>query len=140
MLTPKRQKYRKHHRGRRKGTARRGATLSQGEFGLQALEPCWVTSRQIEAARVAITRTAHRGGKVWIRLFPDKTVTETPPETRMGSGKGAPTFWVAVVKPGRIMFEIAGVPPEVAREALRKAGHKLPTKTKIVARESEQHA
>lgn len=140
MLMPKRVKHRKQQRGRMKGLAYRGSGLNQGEFGLQALEPAWISSRQIEAARVAITRTAHRGGKVWIRIFPDKPVTETPPETRMGSGKGAPAFWVAVVKPGRVMFEIAGVPEEVAREALRKAGHKLPIKTRIVTREAEQHA
>lgn len=140
MLMPKRTKHRKHQRGRMRGTAYQGCTLNQGEFGLQALEPCWITSRQIEAARVAITRTAHRGGKVWIRIFPDKPVTQTPPETRMGSGKGTPAFWVAVVKPGRIMFEMAGVDEAVAREALRKAGHKLPIATRIVSRESEQHA
>ncbi len=137
MLMPKRQKHRKHHRGRMTGLARRGSSLNQGEYGLQALEPCWMTSRQIEAARVAITRTAHRGGKVWIRVFPDMPVTETPPETRMGKGKGTPAFWVAVVKPGRILFEIAGVPSDVAHEALRKAGHKLTIKTKIVTREGE---
>lgn len=137
MLMPKREKYRKQHRGRMKGVARRGASLNQGDWGLQALEPCWLTSRQIEAARVAITRTAHRGGKVWIRVFPDKPVTETPPETRMGKGKGTPAYWVAVVKPGRILFEIGGVEPEIAKEAFRKAGHKLPIRTKVVTREGE---
>lgn len=135
MLMPKREKHRKHHRGRMRGTARRGSTLNQGEYGMQAVEPCWLTGRQIEAARVAITRTAHRGGKVWIRVFPDKPVTETPPETRMGKGKGTPTYWAAVVKPGRIIFEIGGVPEDIAREAFRKAGHKLPIKTKVVSRE-----
>ncbi len=137
MLMPKRQKHRKHHRGRMRGLAYQGCELELGDYGLMATEPGWINSRQIEAARVAITRTAHRGGKVWIRIFPDKPVTETPPETRMGKGKGAPAFWVAVVKPGRIMFEIGGVPPEVAREALRKASHKLPIATKIATREDE---
>jgi large subunit ribosomal protein L16 len=137
MLMPKRVKHRKQSRGRMRGKAYRGCTLNQGEFGLQALEPAWINSRQIEAARVAITRTAHRGGKLWIRIFPDKPVTETPPETRMGSGKGSPTYWVAVVKPGRIMFEVAGMAPEVALEALRKASHKLPIHTKVVQREAE---
>ncbi len=137
---PKRQKHRKQHRGRMTGLARRGNEINQGEFGLQALEPGWITSRQIEAARVAVTRTAHRGGKLWIRIFPDKPVTETPPETRMGSGKGSPAFWVAVVKPGTIMFEVSGMAEEVAKEAFRKAGHKLPIKTRIVTREVEQGA
>ena len=137
MLMPKREKHRKHHRGRMRGTARRGATLNQGDHGLQALEPGWITSRQIEAARVAITRAASRGGKMWIRIFPDKPVTEKPPETRGGKGKGAPAYWVAVVKPGRMMFEVAGLPDEVAREALSKASHKLPIRTKIVAREGD---
>ncbi|MBP8952968.1 MAG: 50S ribosomal protein L16 [Armatimonadetes bacterium] len=137
MLMPKRTKHRKHHRGRRTGIARRGATLNQGEHGLQALEPGWITSRQIEAARVAITRTAARGGKLWIRIFPDHVVTEKPPETRGGKGKGSPAYWVAVVKPGRIMFEVAGLPRELAREALRKASHKLPIAVKIVSREEE---
>ncbi len=137
MLMPKREKHRKHHRGRMRGTARRGATLNQGDYGLQALEPGWLSSRQIEAARVAITRTAARGGKVWIRIFPDKPVTEKPPETRGGKGKGTPAYWVAVVKPGRIMFEVAGLDFETAEEALRKASHKLPIKTKMVAREGE---
>ena len=135
MLMPKRQKYRKQQRGRMRGLARRGSEINQGEFGLQVLEPGWITSRQIEAARVAVTRTAHRGGKLWIRIFPDKPVTETPPETRMGSGKGSPAFWVAVVRPGTIMFEVAGMPEEIAREAFRKAGHKLPVKTRVIARE-----
>ena len=120
-----------------RGTPRRGCNLNQGDYGLQAVEPGWLTSRQIEAARVAITRTASRGGKMWIRIFPDKPVTETPPETRMGKGKGAPTYWVAVVKPGRIMFEVAGLDEPVAREALEKASHKLPIRTKMVSREGE---
>jgi large subunit ribosomal protein L16 len=137
MLMPKRTKHRKQQRGRMRGLAYRGSDLNQGEYGLQALEPAWISSKQIEAARVAITRTAHRGGKLWIRIFPDKPVTETPPETRMGSGKGTPAFWAAVVKPGRIMFEIGGMPDDVAREALRKAAHKLPIRTKIVSREAE---
>jgi large subunit ribosomal protein L16 len=137
MLMPKRTKHRKQQRGRMRGLAYRGSDLNQGEYGLQALEPAWISSKQIEAARVAITRTAHRGGKLWIRIFPDKPITETPPETRMGSGKGTPAFWAAVVKPGRIMFEIGGMPDDVAREALRKAAHKLPIRTKIVSREAE---
>ena len=137
MLMPRREKYRKQHRGRMKGLARRGSSISQGDFGMQAAQPCWLTSRQIEAARVAISRTAHRGGKVWIRVFPDKPVTAKPPETRMGKGKGSPAFWVAVVKPGRILFEIGGVSEDVAREAFRKAGHKLPIKTKFVSREDD---
>jgi len=141
MLMPKRVKWRKQHKAPYDdGQASRGNEVFYGEFGLQALEGAWITDRQIEAARVALTRSIKRGGKVWIRIFPDKPVTETPPETRLGSGKGAPAFWVAVVKPGRVMFEIAGVPEEVAREALRKAGHKLPIKTRIVTREAEQHA
>jgi len=131
---PKRVKYRKPHRGRRKGTATRGAEIFYGEHALQALEPAWVTDRQIEAARIALARHTKRGGKVWIRIFPDKAVTAKPAETRMGSGKGAPEYWVAVVKPGRIMFEIAGVPADVAREAMRLASHKLPLKTRIVSR------
>jgi len=137
MLLPKRVKYRRVHRGRLKGKATRGNTVTYGDFGLQALEPAWITSNQIEAARVAMTRYTKRGGKVWIKIFPDKPITEKPAETRMGSGKGSPEFWVAVVKPGRIMFEIAGVSEEVAREALRLASHKLPIKTKIVARTEE---
>ena len=137
MLLPKRVKYRRGHRGRMTGKATRGNTIAYGEFGLQALEPAWITSNQIEAARIAMTRYTKRGGQVWIKIFPDKPVTKKPAETRMGSGKGSPEFWVAVVKPGRIMFEIAGVSEEVAREALRLASHKLPIKTKIVARTEE---
>ncbi len=137
MLMPKRVKYRRVHRGRMKGKATRGNTVTYGEFGLQATEPCWITSNQIEAARIAMTRYTKRGGQVWIKIFPDKPVTEKPAETRMGSGKGSPEYWVAVVKPGRVMFEIAGVPEETAREAMRLAGHKLPCKTKIVKREAE---
>ena len=135
MLLPKRVKYRRVHRGRLKGKATRGNTVTYGDFGLQALEPAWITSNQIEAARVAMTRYCKRFGKVWIKIFPDKPITEKPAETRMGSGKGSPEYWVAVVKPGRVMFEIAGVSEEVAREALRLASHKLPIKTKIVAKE-----
>ena len=135
MLLPKRVKYRRVHRGRLKGKATRGNTVTYGDFGLQALEPAWITSNQIEAARVAMTRYTKRGGKVWIKIFPDKPITEKPAETRMGSGKGSPEYWVAVVKPGRVMFEIAGVSEEGAREALRLASHKLPIKTKIVAKE-----
>ena len=134
MLLPKRVKYRRVHRGRMKGKASRGNFVSYGEYGLQATEPAWITSNQIEAARIAMTRYTKRGGKVWIKIFPDKPVTKKPAETRMGSGKGSPEFWVAVVKPGRVMFEIAGVPEETAREALRLAMHKLPIKCKIVSR------
>ena len=134
MLMPKRTKYRKQQRGRMKGKASRGATVAFGEYGLKALEPAWITSRQIEAARVAINRHIKRGGRVWIRIFPDKPVTKKPAETRMGKGKGAPEYWVAVVKPGRILFEIEGVPEETAREAIRLASHKLPIKTKFVTR------
>ena len=137
MLLPKRVKYRRVHRGRMTGKATRGNKIAYGEFGLQALEPGWITSNQIEAARIAMTRYTKRGGQVWIKIFPDKPVTKKPAETRMGSGKGSPEFWVAVVKPGRIMFEIAGVSEEVAREALRLASHKLPIKAKIVARTEE---
>ncbi len=137
MLMPKRVKYRRVHRGRMKGKALRGNTVSNGEWGLQATEPCWITSNQIEAARIAMTRYTKRGGKVWIKIFPDKPVTEKPAETRMGSGKGSPEYWVAVVKPGRVMFEIAGVPEETAREALRLASHKLPCKSKVIKREAE---
>jgi len=137
MLLPKRVKYRKQMRGRMKGKATRGNTVTYGEYGLQALEPAWVTSNQIEAARIAMTRYTKRGGKVWIKIFPDKPVTAKPAETRMGSGKGSPEYWVAVVKPGRVLFEIAGVTEDIAREALRLAGHKLPMKTKIVKRETE---
>ena len=136
MLTPKRVKYRRVHRGRMTGKATRGNTVSYGQFGLQSTEPGWVTSNQIEAARIAMTRYTRRGGKVWIKIFPDKPVSKKPAETRMGSGKGSPEYWVAVVKPGRIMFEISGVSEEVAREALRLAGHKLPVKTKFVKRET----
>jgi large subunit ribosomal protein L16 len=135
MLMPKKVKYRKQQRCRMKGIATRGNELSLGEFGLQALEPGWVTSRQIEAARIAMTRYTKRGGNVWIRIFPDKPVTKKPAETRMGSGKGAPEYWVSVVKPGRIMFEIGGIPEDVAREALRLAGHKLPIRTKFISKE-----
>ena len=137
MLMPKRVKHRKQHRGRRTGMALRGSLVSFGEFGLQALEPTWLDSRQIEAARRAITGHIKRGGKVWIRIFPDKSVTSKPAETRMGSGKGAPDHWVAVIKPGRMLFEIAGVREEVAAEAMRKAGHKLPIRTRFVARLAE---
>ncbi len=135
MLIPKRVKYRKQQRGRMKGKAQRGNTIDFGEYGLQALEPAWITNRQIEAARVAMTRYIKRGGKVWIKIFPDKPVTAKPAETRMGSGKGAPEYWVAVVKPGRVMFEMAGVSEDVAREAMRLASHKLPIKCKVVTRE-----
>ena len=135
MLLPKRVKYRRVHRGRMKGKATRGNTVTYGQFGLQALEPAWITSNQIEAARIAMTRYIKRGGQVWIKIFPDKPVTEKPAETRMGSGKGSPEYWVAVVKPGRVMFEIAGVPEETAREALRLASHKLPVKCKFVKKE-----
>jgi len=132
MLLPKRVKYRKQMRGRMTGKASRGTVVNYGDYGLQALEPAWITSRQIEAARVAMTRYTKRGGKVWIKIFPDKPITQQPAETRMGKGKGSPEYWVAVVKPGRVMFEIAGVSEEVAREALRLASHKLPIKTKMV--------
>ncbi|MBR4112469.1 MAG: 50S ribosomal protein L16 [Ruminiclostridium sp.] len=135
MLLPKRVKYRRQQRGRLTGKALRGNTVSNGEFGLQATEPAWITSRQIEAARIAMTRYIKRGGQVWIKIFPDKPVTEKPAETRMGSGKGSPEYWVAVVKPGRVMFEIAGVSEEVAREAMRLAMHKLPIKCKFVKKE-----
>ena len=135
MLMPKRVKYRKVQRGRMTGTASRGNKVAYGDYGIQALEPGWITGNQIEAARVAMTRYTKRGGKVWIKIFPDKPITEKPAETRMGSGKGSPEYWVAVVKPGRVMFEIAGVSEEVAREALRLASHKLPIKTKIVSKE-----
>lgn len=134
LLAPSRTKYRKQHRGRMKGTAHRGNTLAFGEFGLQALEPVWLEARQIEAARIALTRYMKRGGKVWIRVFPDKPVTGKPAETRMGSGKGAVDHWVAVVKPGRIIFEIGGVSEEVAKEAVRLAGHKLPVATRFITR------
>ena len=137
MLMPKRVKYRRVHRGRMTGKAMRGNTLAYGEYGLQAMEPGWITSNQIEAARIAMTRFTKRSGQVWIKIFPDKPVTKKPAETRMGSGKGSPEYWVSVVKPGRIMFEIAGVSEEVAREALRLASHKLPIKTKVMARTEE---
>ena len=132
MLLPKRVKYRRVQRGRLKGVAHRGNKVNYGDFGLQALEPAWITSRQIEAARIAMTRYIKRGGKVWIKIFPDKPITEKPAETRMGSGKGSPEYWVAVVKPGRVMFEIAGVAEDVAREAMRLAANKLPIKCKFV--------
>ena len=135
MLLPKRVKYRRVHRGRMTGKATRGNKITYGEFGLVATEPAWITSNQIEAARIAMTRYTKRGGQVWIKIFPDKPVTQKPAETRMGSGKGSPEYWVAVVKPGRVMFEIAGVPEETAREALRLASYKLPIKSKIVKRE-----
>ena len=138
MLMPKRVKHRKQFRGRLTGSAQRGNKVTYGEFGLQALEPAWITSNQIEAARIAMTRYTKRGGQVWIKIFPDKPITEKPAETRMGSGKGSPEYWVAVVKPGRIMFEIGGVAEEVAREALRLAMHKLPIKCKFVVREKEE--
>lgn len=137
MLSPRRTKFRKQHRGRMTGNAYRGNTITFGDFGLQAIEPCWITSRQIEAARRAITRYVRRGGKIWIRIFPDKPVTQRPAETRMGSGKGNPEYWVAVVKPGRIMFEIVGIPEETAREAMRLAAQKLPIKTKFITRSEE---
>ena len=136
MLMPKRVKRRRVHRGRMKGVALRGNTITYGEYGLVASEPAWVTSNQIEAARIAMTRYIKRGGKVWIKIFPDKPVTEKPAETRMGSGKGSPEYWVAVVKPGRVMFEIAGVDEATAREALRLAMHKLPLKCKIAKKET----
>jgi large subunit ribosomal protein L16 len=136
VLAPKRIKYRKQQRGRRKGKAQRGNHVSFGEYGLKAMEACWMTSRQIEAARVAMTRYIRRGGKVWIRIFPDKPVTKKPAETRMGKGKGAPEFWAAVIRPGRILFEIEGVSETMAKEALRLASHKLPIKTHFVRRET----
>ena len=135
MLMPKRVKYRKMQRGRMKGVATRGNVVSDGEFGLQALEPAWITANQIEAARIAMTRYIKRGGQVWIKIFPDKSVSKKPAETRMGSGKGSPEYWVAVVKPGRVLFEIAGVSEELAREAMRLASHKLPIATKFITRE-----
>ncbi|MEG2083232.1 MAG: 50S ribosomal protein L16 [Oscillospiraceae bacterium] len=135
MLLPKRVKYRRVHRGRMKGKALRGNTVTYGEYGLQALEPGWIKSNQIEAARIAMTRYIKRGGQVWIKIFPDKPVTEKPADTRRGSGKGSPEYWVAVVKPGRVMFEIGGVDEESAREAIRLAAHKLPIKCKFVKKE-----
>ena len=134
MLMPKRVKYRKQQRGRMRGKAYRGGTVTFGEFGLQALEPAWVTNRQIEAARVAITRSIKRGGKMWIRIFPDKPVTKKPAETRMGKGKGAPEFWVASIRPGRIMFELEGISREAAKDAMRLGASKLPIKTRFVER------
>ena len=135
MLMPRRVKYRRVHRGRMKGKALRGNRVSNGEFGLVALEPAWVTSNQIEAARIAMTRYTKRGGKVWIKIFPDKPVTEKPAETRMGSGKGSPEYWVAVVKPGRVMFEMEGISEDMAKEAMRLAMHKLPMKCRFVTKE-----
>lgn len=135
MLLPKRVKYRRVHRGRMTGTATRGNKVTYGDFGLVALEPAWITSNQIEAARIAMTRFVKRGGQVWIKIFPDKPITEKPAETRMGSGKGSPEYWVAVVKPGRVMFEMGGIPEDVAREAMRLAMHKLPIKCKFVKKE-----
>ncbi len=137
MLLPKRVKYRRVHRGRLTGKAYRGNTVSYGDFGLQALEPAWITSNQIESARIAMTRYIKRGGQVWIKIFPDKPITEKPAETRMGSGKGSPEYWVAVVKPGRVLFEIKGVPEETAREAMRLAMHKLPIKCKFITKEEQ---
>jgi large subunit ribosomal protein L16 len=136
MLAPKRIKHRKQQRGRMTGAAQRGNEISFGQFGLKAMEPCWMTNRQIEAARVAITRHIKRGGKVWIRIFPDKPVTQKPAETRMGKGKGNPEFWVAVIHPGRILFEVEGVPEDIAREGMRLAANKLPIKTRFVSRET----
>jgi len=135
MLQPKRVKYRKEHRGRRRGYSKGGTRVEFGEYGLKALERGWITNRQIEAARIAMTRKIKRGGKVWINIFPDKPYTKKPAETRMGSGKGSPEGWVAVVKPGRVMFELSGVPEDLAKEAMRLAGHKLPVRTKFVMRE-----
>ena len=137
MLMPKRVKFRRVQRGRLKGKALRGNTVSNGKYGLVATEPAWITARQIEAARIAMTRYIKRGGKVWIKIFPDKTITEKPAETRMGSGKGSPEYWVAVVKPGRVMFEMDGVAEDVAREAMRLASHKLPIKTKFMVKNEE---
>ncbi len=138
MLMPKRTKFRRVQRGRMKGKATRGNFISNGSYGLQALEPGWITSNQIEAARIAMTRYIKRGGQVWIKIFPDKPVTEKPAETRMGSGKGSPEYWVAVVKPGRVMFEMDGVPEEIAREAIRLASHKLPIKCKFVKKDDQE--
>ena len=138
MLMPKKQKFRRVHRGRRRGLSSGHTDVHFGEYGIQALEPGWITARQIEAARIAMTRAIKRGGKVWINVFPDKSYTKKPAETRMGSGKGNPEGWVAVVKPGRVMFELSGVPEPLAREAMRLAGHKLPVKTRFVQREGSQ--
>ena len=135
MLMPKKTKHRKMHRGRRRGLAKGGTQVTFGDYGIQATTEGWITARQIESARIAITRTIKRGGKVWINIFPHKPVTAKPAETRMGSGKGSPEFWVAVIKPGRVLFELSGVSEELAREAMRKAGHKLPVRTKFVMRE-----
>ena len=140
MLMPKRVKRRRVHRGRMKGTAQRGNRIAYGDIGLVATEPAWVTSNQIEAARIAMTRYIKRGGQVWINIFPDKPVTEKPAETRMGSGKGAPEYWCAVVKPGRVLFEMKGVPEETAREALRLASHKMPIRCKFIKREDNQES
>ena len=137
MLMPKRVKYRKQFRGRMKGKSNSGNKIAHGQYGLVALEPAWITNRQIEAARIAMTRYIRRGGQVWIKIFPDKPVTAKPAETRMGSGKGSPEYWVAVVKPGRVLFEMAGVPREIAAEAMRLAGHKLPIKTKLIENEGQ---
>ena len=137
MLMPKKVKYRKQQRGKRRGLAYRGSELKFGDFGLKAMEVAWITDRQIEASRVAMTRTIKRGGKVWIRVFPDKPITKKPAETRMGKGKGAPEGWVAVVRPGKIMFEMEGVPVEIAREAMRLASHKMPIRTKFITRDGE---
>ena len=136
MLMPKRVKYRKAHRGRMKGKAKAGTTVAFGQYGLMALEPAWITSQQIESSRVALTRFIKKGGKLWVRIFPDKPVTKKPAETRMGKGKGAPDHWVAVVKPGRIMFELEGVPTDTAKKAMTLAAHKLPILTKFIQRES----
>ena len=138
MLTPKRVKHRKQFRGRMTGKALRGNTVTYGEFGLQSTEPCWITSNQIEAARIAMTRYIKRGGQVWIKIFPDKPITEKPAETRMGSGKGSPEYWVAVVKPGRVMFEMDGVAEDIAKEAMRLASHKLPIKCKFMKKEEAE--
>jgi large subunit ribosomal protein L16 len=138
MLMPKRVKRRKQHRGRMKGKALRGNKITYGDFAIQALEPAWITANQIEAARIAMTRYIKRGGQVWIKIFPDKPITQKPAETRMGSGKGSPEYWVAVVKPGRVMFEISGISEEVAREAMRLAQHKLPIKTKFITRKDQE--
>ena len=138
MLMPKRVKYRRVHRGRMTGKALRGNTISYGDYAIQALEPCWMTANQIESARRAMTRYIKRGGKIWIKVFPDKPVTKKPAEVRMGSSKGAPEYWVAVIKPGRVLFEMSGVPVEVAREAMRLAAHKLPVKTKFITREMKE--
>lgn len=137
LLMPKRTKFRKQHRGRRSGVSKRGNAIAFGDYALQAVEADWITSRQIESARVAMTNFIKRGGKIWIRVFPDKPVTKKPAETRMGKGKGLPEYWVAVVKPGRVMFELSGVSPELAREAMRRAANKLPIKTRFIMREEE---